>query len=70
MSFTWEPNRPRTGQGIVLTATWLLPVALIPGTWEANEAADAFSQTRRLPDATAGSQPEASTSSSNSAPRT
>ncbi|KAI0041901.1 hypothetical protein FA95DRAFT_1682920 [Auriscalpium vulgare] len=24
------------GQGIVLTATWLLPVALIPGTWEAD----------------------------------
>lgn len=23
------------GHGIVLTATWLLPVALIPGTWEA-----------------------------------
>ncbi|KAI0271809.1 hypothetical protein BGY98DRAFT_1100211 [Russula aff. rugulosa BPL654] len=25
------------GQGIVLTATWLLPVALIPGTWEAKD---------------------------------
>ncbi|VDB94509.1 unnamed protein product [Peniophora sp. CBMAI 1063] len=25
------------GYGIVLTATWLLPVALIPGTWELNE---------------------------------
>ena len=27
-----------SGQGIVLTATWLLPVALIPGTWEAKDA--------------------------------
>ncbi|KAI0315660.1 hypothetical protein OF83DRAFT_1130888 [Amylostereum chailletii] len=26
------------GYGIVLTATWILPVALIPGTWEATEA--------------------------------
>jgi hypothetical protein len=25
------------GQGIVLTATWLLPVALIPGTWDAKD---------------------------------
>ncbi|KAH9178541.1 hypothetical protein EDB89DRAFT_953833 [Lactarius sanguifluus] len=55
------------GHGIVLTATWLLPVALIPGTWEANEAPDA---TRRPPDARARSPPEASTSSSNSAPET
>ncbi|OBZ68365.1 hypothetical protein A0H81_11641 [Grifola frondosa] len=23
-----------TGRGVILTATWLLPVALIPGTWE------------------------------------
>ncbi|KAI9455902.1 hypothetical protein BJY52DRAFT_1224430 [Lactarius psammicola] len=53
------------GHGIVLTATWLLPVALIPGTWETNEAADAA---RRSPDATASSPPEASTSSSNSVP--
>ncbi|EIW83071.1 hypothetical protein CONPUDRAFT_152114 [Coniophora puteana RWD-64-598 SS2] len=25
------------GFGVVLTATWLLPIALVPGTWEANE---------------------------------
>jgi hypothetical protein len=25
------------GYGVVLTATWLLPIALIPGTWEAND---------------------------------
>ena len=25
------------GQGVVLSATWLLPIALIPGTWEENE---------------------------------
>jgi hypothetical protein len=25
------------GYGIVLTATWLLPIALIPGTWEATD---------------------------------
>ncbi|EEB87601.1 hypothetical protein MPER_15000, partial [Moniliophthora perniciosa FA553] len=23
-----------TGHGVILSATWLLPVALIPGTWE------------------------------------
>jgi hypothetical protein len=23
-----------TGHGVILTATWLLPVALIPGTWQ------------------------------------
>ncbi|KAF8257841.1 hypothetical protein EI94DRAFT_1835376 [Lactarius quietus] len=28
------------GHGIVLTATWLLPVALIPGTWEAKGDGD------------------------------
>lgn len=25
------------GYGVVLSATWLLPVVLVPGTWEANE---------------------------------
>lgn len=25
------------GYGVVLTATWLLPFALIPGTWEADQ---------------------------------
>jgi len=25
------------GYGVVLTATWLLPIALIPGTWEATD---------------------------------
>ncbi|OAX42540.1 hypothetical protein K503DRAFT_779873 [Rhizopogon vinicolor AM-OR11-026] len=25
------------GYGVVLTATWLLPIALIPGTWEASD---------------------------------
>ncbi|KAG6332385.1 hypothetical protein ID866_6705 [Astraeus odoratus] len=25
------------GYGVVLTATWLLPIALIPGTWEADD---------------------------------
>ncbi|KAI9455904.1 hypothetical protein BJY52DRAFT_1278009 [Lactarius psammicola] len=53
------------GHGIVLTATWLLPVALIPGTWEANEVTNAA---RRSPDVTARSPPKASTSNSNSAP--
>ncbi|TFY69391.1 hypothetical protein EVG20_g3169, partial [Dentipellis fragilis] len=27
------------GDGVVLTATWLLPVALIPGTWQASDFA-------------------------------
>ncbi|KAG6824962.1 hypothetical protein H0H92_005295 [Tricholoma furcatifolium] len=26
-----------TGHGVVLTATWLLPIALIPSTWEADD---------------------------------
>ncbi|KZV65602.1 hypothetical protein PENSPDRAFT_655648 [Peniophora sp. CONT] len=29
------------GYGIVLTATWVLPIALIPGTWETNEVISA-----------------------------
>ena len=24
---------PVSGQGVTLSATWLLPVALVPGTW-------------------------------------
>jgi len=52
------------GQGIVLTATWLLPVALIPGTWEFDEA-----PTPRGATPGARSLPEASTSTSNSAVR-
>lgn len=28
------------GHGVVLTATWLLPIALIPGTWEADKFPD------------------------------
>ncbi|KAI0248359.1 hypothetical protein BJV78DRAFT_1284875 [Lactifluus subvellereus] len=61
------------GHGIVLTATWLLPVALIPGTWEANRSVDGLPQaetslelTPAPRDATgAGSPSEASTSNSN-----
>ena len=26
------------GYGVILSATWLLPVALIPGTWEQSDA--------------------------------
>ncbi|KAI0964458.1 hypothetical protein AcW1_001273 [Taiwanofungus camphoratus] len=29
------------GNGVILTATWLLPVALIPGTWEDHEVPEA-----------------------------
>ena len=25
------------GNGVVLSATWLMPVAVIPGTWEEHE---------------------------------
>ncbi|KAI0275274.1 hypothetical protein BC834DRAFT_41667 [Gloeopeniophorella convolvens] len=45
VAWSWGAMRSfDKGCGIVLTATWLLPVALIPGTWEANEAAEAFPQ--------------------------
>jgi hypothetical protein len=44
------------GQGIVLTATWLLPVALIPGTWEAKDTSRPPSPT---PATSARSQPDA-----------
>ncbi|KAI0003841.1 hypothetical protein BJV74DRAFT_881637 [Russula compacta] len=55
------------GQGITLTATWLLPVALIPGTWEVDGAVGpassrAAAEVRSPPDV------ETSGSSSNSAP--
>jgi hypothetical protein len=32
--FLAELTKTNTGNGVTLTATWLLPVALIPGTWE------------------------------------
>ncbi|KAF8556397.1 hypothetical protein OG21DRAFT_1483157 [Imleria badia] len=41
------------GYGVVLTATWLLPFALIPGTWEADQ----------VPDLNADPQPSSSVSS-------
>jgi len=30
-------KRQFSGNGVVLTATWLLPVALLPMTWDAGE---------------------------------
>ncbi|KAI0308355.1 hypothetical protein B0F90DRAFT_1807560 [Multifurca ochricompacta] len=56
------------GYGIVLTATWLLPVALIPGTWEANERRPSPDSAPVPPNTEANSPPEASASGSNSAP--
>lgn len=32
------------GNGVVLTATWLLSVALIPSTWEDNEFPEVIAQ--------------------------
>jgi len=51
------------GHGIVLTATWLLPVALIPGTWEPNEVPES---TSRDADPGARSPPGTSASGSSS----
>ncbi|KAF9265573.1 hypothetical protein L218DRAFT_832422, partial [Marasmius fiardii PR-910] len=35
ISWGWDSIRNfDTGHGVILSATWLLPVALIPGTWE------------------------------------
>jgi len=51
------------GHGIVLTATWLLPVALIPGSWEPNEAPEFASHNA---DAGARSPPGTSASGSDS----
>ncbi|KAG7092665.1 hypothetical protein E1B28_009000 [Marasmius oreades] len=35
ISWSWDSVRSfDTGNGVILSATWLLPVALIPGTWE------------------------------------
>lgn len=39
--FAWHARgiaERTTGYGVVLTATWLLPFVLVPGTWEADEA--------------------------------
>lgn len=33
-------NESYIGYGVVLTATWLLPFALIPGTWEADQVSN------------------------------
>ncbi|KAK7047939.1 hypothetical protein VNI00_006267 [Paramarasmius palmivorus] len=36
ISWSWDTVKSfDTGRGVILSATWLLPVALIPGTWEA-----------------------------------
>ncbi|KIK93587.1 hypothetical protein PAXRUDRAFT_828830 [Paxillus rubicundulus Ve08.2h10] len=38
IAWSWTAIRSfDKGYGVVLTATWLLPVALIPGTWEVDE---------------------------------
>ncbi|GLB44968.1 hypothetical protein LshimejAT787_1900460 [Lyophyllum shimeji] len=38
ISWSWGTIKSYdTGYGVILTATWLLPVALIPGTWEARD---------------------------------
>ncbi|KAG6375365.1 2OG-Fe(II) oxygenase superfamily-domain-containing protein [Boletus reticuloceps] len=38
IAWTWSAVRSfDKGYGVVLTATWLLPFVLIPGTWEAEE---------------------------------
>ncbi|RDB16342.1 hypothetical protein Hypma_003051 [Hypsizygus marmoreus] len=35
ISWSWSTVKSYdTGHGVILTATWLLPVALIPGTWD------------------------------------
>ncbi|KAI9508361.1 hypothetical protein F5148DRAFT_979929 [Russula earlei] len=53
------------GHGIVLTATWLLPVALIPGTWDVGDGGGSASSGANT---VASPQPEASTSDSNRHP--
>ncbi|KAL0578695.1 hypothetical protein V5O48_003315 [Marasmius crinis-equi] len=36
ITWSWDTVKSfDTGHGVILSATWLLPVALIPGTWEA-----------------------------------
>lgn len=41
------------GNGVVLTATWLLPVALIPGTWEDDDYPEVVEQLRGVADVSA-----------------
>jgi hypothetical protein len=41
IAWTWSAIRSfDKGYGVVLTATWLLPFALIPGTWEADQVSN------------------------------
>ncbi|KAL4073900.1 hypothetical protein J3A83DRAFT_4082738, partial [Scleroderma citrinum] len=39
IAWSWSAVKSfdKAGYGVVLTATWLLPIALIPGTWEAGD---------------------------------
>lgn len=38
ISWTWSTIKSYDkGSGVILTATWLLPIALIPGTWDVHE---------------------------------
>ncbi|KAI6040278.1 hypothetical protein EDC04DRAFT_2567212, partial [Pisolithus marmoratus] len=39
IAWSWSAVKSfdKVGYGVVLTATWLLPIALIPGTWEADK---------------------------------
>ncbi|KAK7695334.1 hypothetical protein QCA50_002525 [Cerrena zonata] len=45
------------GNGVVLTATWLLPVALIPGTWEDDDYPEVVELQRGVSDSTTTPQP-------------
>ncbi|KAF8135405.1 hypothetical protein EV363DRAFT_1320637 [Boletus edulis] len=47
IAWTWSAVRSfDKGYGVVLTATWLLPFVLIPGTWEAEEVPNANASPR------------------------
>ena len=46
IAWSWDEIQSfDTGNGVTLTATWLLPIALIPGTWEDDDVPSTPSST-------------------------
>ncbi|KAF9483889.1 hypothetical protein BDN70DRAFT_873290 [Pholiota conissans] len=50
ISWSWSTIKSyNIGYGVILTATWLLPIALIPGTWHENEFPTSPNQPPAIP---------------------
>ncbi|KAJ7090396.1 hypothetical protein B0H15DRAFT_263552 [Mycena belliarum] len=56
ISWSWSTIRGfDRGHGVILTATWLLPIALIPGTWHARDVPPPTNSSSPTPGSESGS---------------